>query len=462
MAKKKVLLLNPPATSGEMVLKDQYCSNTSKARYYWIPIDLLILSGDLADKFDVKVIDSIVENLSLNETTEMIKDYHPDHIVILSSLLTHHEDRELVRSLRTFFSFKTTFIGDVFYFNPKMMIEFDEVDSIIYEYPCPQLASFIEEGSAKNNIIYKEVGEVIKTPIFTKVEIDYKTPRHDLFPIEKYTVPFMMSDICTSILTNFGCKFTCNYCPASSVAYRERSLDDILTEIKVLKDKGIDNYWIRDFTFGLNKESTIEFLKAIENMNLNWFCLTRAEILNEKFIKLMANAGCYLVMLGVDTSSKKTMKKVSRMQDMNALKRKISMLKSANIFTLSHMILGLPEDGIRDMLRTIHFLCFSKATFLSINFFSPRAGSAFFDSININDMETKKLDSNYSDNYESQHRKFTLQILKIYGLLIFYFNPIRILLILSGLRSKKQFFIMVKTGFHMFFPKIASLSFKKG
>lgn len=155
------------------------------------------------------------------------------------------------------------------------------------------------------------------------------------------------------------------------------------------------------------------------------------------------------------------MQKVSRVQDTDALKKKISMLQKANIFTLSHMILGLPEDSIRDMLRTIHFLSFSKSTFLSINFFSPRAGSAFFNSENINDINSKKLDSNFSDNYESNHRKHILQILKIYGLLVFYLNPIRIYLILSGLRSKKQFFIMAKTGLHMFFPKIASLSFKK-
>ena len=158
MHRKKVLLLNPPTREGEKIIKDQYCSFTSKAGYYWIPIDLLVLSGDLASEFEVKVIDSIIEKSSFDETQKRIIDYSPDHIVVLSSVLTHEGDRSLIKELRSYFSFKTTFIGDVFYFSFKEMIKFEEVDSIIYEYPCPELVSFIKTGSAICNMAYKNQG----------------------------------------------------------------------------------------------------------------------------------------------------------------------------------------------------------------------------------------------------------------------------------------------------------------
>jgi len=60
--KTKVLLLNPPGD--KLYLRDEYCSAVSKADYYWPPIDLLVLSGILSDKYEVEVIDAIVEKLS--------------------------------------------------------------------------------------------------------------------------------------------------------------------------------------------------------------------------------------------------------------------------------------------------------------------------------------------------------------------------------------------------------------
>src|SRR5690606_42138238 len=67
-----ILLLSPPTANGSMIIKDQYCSNTSKAGYYWIPVDLLVLSGDLADHFDLKVLDAIIEKKDRDEVEKEI------------------------------------------------------------------------------------------------------------------------------------------------------------------------------------------------------------------------------------------------------------------------------------------------------------------------------------------------------------------------------------------------------
>jgi radical SAM superfamily enzyme YgiQ (UPF0313 family) len=244
MVKKKVLLLNPPAPNGELIIKDQYCSFTSKAGYYWIPIDLLVLSGDLNRDCELKVVDAIIEEIDQTELFKIVKAFAPDHIIILSSILTHEFDRAFIRELHKEIHFKTTFIGDVFYFNYKEMIKFKEVDSIIYEYPCPELVGYIYEGSASHNIIYRNGEEVVATPFRKEAEITYATPAHHLFNLERYSVPFKQDQNCTSVLTNFGCKYTCNYCPADSVVFRERPIGDIVEEINFLKAHKIKNIWI--------------------------------------------------------------------------------------------------------------------------------------------------------------------------------------------------------------------------
>lgn len=451
MLRKKVLLLSPPHTKNAMVIKDQYCSNTSKAGYYWIPVDLLVLSGDLAEHFNIKVIDAIVEKKSFAEVKDEITSFKPDHIVILSSILTHHSDRSFIKGLREHLSFKTTFIGDVFYFSPKRMIQFEEVDSIIYEYPCSQLVSFINEGAAQSNIIYKEEGVVIESPLVKDTQVHYQTPRHDLFKINKYSVPFMLEELCSSVLTNFGCKFSCNYCPGSAVNYRERSISDIIDELNFIKREGITNFWIRDFTFALNKERTMKLLDEMTPLKMKWFCLSRSEVLEEKLIDQMKAAGCYLVMVGVDTINQESMKKVKRQQNVHELEVKIREIEEKGILVLSHMIIGLPGDTYRDMLRTIHFLSFSKASFLSINLFAPRTGSAYFNERNILETESNNLDSYFGEQQTRKQRMIYL-LIKYYGMLLFYSKPSRLINILRRVSTKTQLKMLINTGLRMFVP----------
>lgn len=452
MQRKKVLLFNPPSPHGEKVIKDQYCSFTSKAGYYWIPIDLLILSGDLSSEFEVQVIDSIIDQNSYLEACKRVLDFSPDHIVVLSSILTHESDRALIKELRSQISFKTTFIGDVFYFSPREMIKFEEVDSIIYEYPCPELVTYIKTGSALCNIVFKENGLTTFTPARKAVDIAYKTPVHHLFDLKSYSVPFMKEVLCTSVLTNFGCKYTCNYCPADSVAFRERSISDIKNELEYLKDKKIHNIWIRDFTFGLNRQRTLEFLALLKSYEFQWFCLTRSEILEESLIKSMADSGCYLVMLGLDTANNDVMKKINRRQNTTDVKSKIELAHNHEIQVMLHMILGFPGESYGSMIKTAHFVTGTKASFLSLNFFSPRAGSSYFKQESIYGNSSKLLDSNYAEDQNSFTRTLLLNLIKYYALVVFYFRPFRIFSILSKIKTKKQLTTILKTGLKMFSP----------
>lgn len=442
--KAKVLLLNPEF-GGKLVIKDQYCSFTSKAGYYWLPVDLLILSGNLSGDFDVKVIDAVVENFSEYQMIEEITKFAPNFIVCLSSLITHHKDRALIATLKNMFQFDSCFIGDVFYFKPEIMIKFPEVDSILFEFPSDHLGDFFKTGDALENIIYKSGNKIVSTPRKKDLSVNYKTPQHNLFKLNKYTVPFMKDKLCASIFTNFGCKFQCNYCPASSVSYRERSLTDISLELEYLKSQNIKNLWLRDFTFGLNYKTSIEFLDLLSLEDFRWFCSSRAEVLKPDLIKKMADAGCYLVAIGVDMISEKTNKAVKRNQKNDVLKSALKNVSESKIHILVHLLVGAPGESYMDMLKSIHFISFSSATFLSINFFSPRAGSDYFNEETIEANNQEQLDSYHGNS-------FLLSTIKLYALCLFYFNPLRILKILLMIDSADEFKTMLKTGLNLFLP----------
>lgn len=448
--KKKVLLLNPPADQ-KKIIKDQYCSFTSKGDYYWIPIDLLILSGDIGANFDVNVLDAVVEDISEEDVLDKISSLRPDHIVLLSSLLTHDIDRNLVNKARDLgLKFKTTFIGDIFYFEYRKMISFKEVDSIIYEYPAPELIDYISDEKPASNVIYKDLGgEIVETPKRTGKYVKYSIPLHEKFPLSKYTVPFMVGEKISSILTNFGCTFTCNYCPASSVNFRQRSTEDFEAELRYLLGINVNNLWIRDFTFGLDAKETTSILTVLQKYDFTWFGLTRSERITESLLKELYASGCYLLMIGIDTISDKSMGAVKRSQEVEELKNSIDLVSEYKIQALVHLILGLPGETPREMLKSIHFCASTKASFLSVNFFSKRSGSAYFDDASIDSQDKRSLDSLSAEN--GDEGSFFLFMFKLYALLTFYLRPSRVVRILSNTKTRKQLGFIVRTGFFQFF-----------
>src|SRR5262245_65093697 len=94
MARKRVLLLNPPGR--DLYIRDYFCSKTTKSNYLFHPIDLLALSGTLASRHETRVIDAIAERLSPPRAHARIDALAPEAIVSLVGSVSWPEDREFL------------------------------------------------------------------------------------------------------------------------------------------------------------------------------------------------------------------------------------------------------------------------------------------------------------------------------------------------------------------------------
>ena len=54
----RILLLSPPGA--QIYIRDYYCSKFSKSNYLFHPVDLLMLSGRLAEHHEVHVLDAMM------------------------------------------------------------------------------------------------------------------------------------------------------------------------------------------------------------------------------------------------------------------------------------------------------------------------------------------------------------------------------------------------------------------
>jgi biotin synthase-like enzyme len=115
-----------------------------------------------------------------------------------------------------------------------------------------------------------------------------------------------------------GCPYSCSFCSNSALGnsspgryYRLRSPQNVIQEIKRNRQK----YWQQGFrvvlfmdeTFGLNMKQLEGFcdlyIKEGLNKQLPWMCFSRANIVTERWARLVAAAGCIKVALGIESGS---------------------------------------------------------------------------------------------------------------------------------------------------------------
>ncbi len=396
MENMKLLLLNPPGK--KIYFRDYYCSKVSKAKYYYHPLDLVYLSGRL--NFKLKVIDAIAEVMSPQNCLSEIKKFSPDIIIFLISAPSYSTDVDFMSAVKQVLpESKIIGTGDIYRDLREDAFSTNKfLDAIFTDFSTGEIIKYIENANQQviNNVIYRYKGKIISGP-----EKHYKgtfsmgIPRWDLFNIDAYNFPFARKKKFATVLTDFGCPYSCTYCPISTLGYKVRELDEVIQEIKLLKSIGVNELFIRDQTFGVNKKRTLELCKRMihENLNLSWTAFTRVDVVNEEIILEMKKAGCHTIMFGIETLNENLLKKYKKDITIEQIKNALILCKKKGIRTVGTFIIGLPGDTPETIQYTIDMATEMPLDFASFNIATPRFGTSFrSDAKNMGIIDETKID----------------------------------------------------------------------
>lgn len=383
--KKRVLLLNPPGS--QKFLRDYFCSHSSKANYYWQPYDLFVLSGFLKDHFELSAIDSIIDNLSIDQTYDKIKQIQPDIIIFLTGAVSWNEDFEFIENLLMLLTKKpyVVGIGDILRAEPEEFLrKYPFLQAVLLNFINGEnlVKLLIESPNAEEikDIVYKKDGEIIFGEIdSSKNPFSLPTAVYELFSYEKYRIPHGRRIPFAGILTDYGCPFQCSYCIGGELGYRVRDVENSIAEMKYLKSIGIKELWFKNLTFAANRKHTVELLNRMleEKFDFSWVCISRANVLDEPLLELMKKAGCHTIQLGVETSDEELLEKYSKGITPDQIKKVFDLCKKIGIRILGHFILGLPGDTEEKILKTIEYAKSLNPEFASFNVAMPRMGTKF-------------------------------------------------------------------------------------
>lgn len=178
------------------------------------------------------------------------------------------------------------------------------------------------------------------------------------------------------IVTTRGCPFACGFCTAPILSgrhMRKRSADSVMAEIELLyREFGIREIHIVDDNFTLDKAHAVAILKRIIDSKLPISLAfpngVRINTLDEELLDLMKAAHTYLISVGIESGSDKTLKRMEKQLSVALIREKVALIKSKGIDLAAFFILGFPDETVEDMRETIKFSL--ELPLLRANFFT--------------------------------------------------------------------------------------------
>ncbi|MEA1873366.1 MAG: radical SAM protein [Bacteroidota bacterium] len=380
--KNKILLLNPPGN--KMFFRDYYCAKVSKAKYYYHPIDLVYLSGRLTELGDIFVIDAIAENLSSKSCSKQILDLKPNIIIFLSSAPSYEEDMSFIKSIKNEITHCNIIAsGDIFRdYKTKALVDNPFLDAILFDFSTDDILTYLKKTHHKiiPNIIYRSNNEIIEGKKNHK-NGEWKTPvpQWENFNLKAYHFPFTKRKPFASILTDFGCPYNCDFCPISTLGFKLRPIADVISELKKLKSLGVKELYIRDQTFGVNKERTHQLLDTMQESELkfSFTALSRTDVLDSALLIKMKKAGCHTLMIGIESANDDILHKHKKSIKTSDTYQSIKQIKKAGIKVGGFFMLGFPGETRESIYATAKFARKLPIDYASFNIVSPRFGTEF-------------------------------------------------------------------------------------
>ncbi|MBI5050229.1 MAG: radical SAM protein [Nitrospirae bacterium] len=376
--REKVLLLNLP---GKMpYIRDYYCSKVSKGSYIYPPTDLVVLSGIIAEKYDIAVLDAMVHGMSESSCMTNIKEINPDAIVALAGSVSWEEDAHILKEIKTKTDVPIIVTGDLFLEDSAGILKnYPFLDAILLDFTNTDVIAYLDgrEDEIKN-MVYRKDGEIkIKAlPRTAEKEYDIPIPRHELFQ-GNYNYPFVRHRPFATVLTDYGCPYKCSFCVIATLSFKYRPVENVISELRYLKGLGYREIYFNDQTFGIKRARTQELCESMieEGLNFGWVCWSRVDVINEELLKTMKKSGCHTVLFGVETANEKSLKNMGKGYTLREVEETFRLCKKHGVRTLATYILGLPEENKEDIIKTIEFAVRLDSDFVSFNTLIPRAGT---------------------------------------------------------------------------------------
>lgn len=377
MNKVDVVLIYPPTEFVENSEQDlhSYRINNKKVGV-WPPLGLLYLSAVLERKnISSQVIDAFVLGLSLEETVSKVAQYSPKIVGISITTLQIRGAVQLGEAIKRKFKNIKIIVG-----GPHISVD----KNFVRKFKCFDVG-ITGEAEVSFPKIVENILSKKKVPRIVNGELplDLDTlpfPSREKIIIKDY---FDLEKPMATIVTSRGCPYKCLFCSRVAISdrVRFRSPKLVVDEIESLKNDYKDITFLDD-TFTLKKSHTMALCEEMvkRKLKMRWTCNTRANLLDEELVLKMKQAGCDMILIGVESGDEKLRNDIihKKITD-EEIKIAVAVCKKAKVTIGGYFMLGFPKENQCQMNKTVNYPRKYNLDIMSIHATTIYPGSELFD-----------------------------------------------------------------------------------
>ena len=193
----------------------------------------------------------------------------------------------------------------------------------------------------------------------------------------------------TTLLASRGCPYKCIYCVVpnmNSAIYRQRSPESIVDEIEhIVENYDVGGVLFVDDNFTINVRNTIRFCDELlrRKIDILWWCQSRADTLlkNEEMVDKMAQSGCYMVFLGLESPNERVLKSYNKKLKGDEGEKVIRLLSKYGIKTMGSFMMGEIQETEEEVENTINYATHIDPTYAQFSILTPFPGTKLFSMI---------------------------------------------------------------------------------
>ncbi len=208
------------------------------------------------------------------------------------------------------------------------------------------------------------------------------------------------------LVASKSCSYNkCTFCDERLIwgnRFRIRNYKNIVDEIRY----DILNYNINNFFFWDASITAYPYLEELceeiinEKINCKWTALIRADEITDELARLMKNAGCYSIEIGIESLNDDILRAMNKGETVDTIIKAINILKSNDIIVEGSFLIGYYEDTKENILQTIE-----QSKKLNIDFFRwhnlELAAEYLLKNPNIIHANWEELDLNFPNQFLS-------------------------------------------------------------
>ena len=324
---------------------------------------------------DVEVLDCKVSGIRFEHMLEIVKDKHPD-VVVLGDILHSYGGfavqkyfNEASAGIKKVFPSAKIVTGGLWYssLSTETLEQNPAIDFVVMgegEVTFSELIEALKKGrthfEAIPGLASRKDGKVVWGPVRELIE-DLDTlplPAYDLFPMDKYVghtywKPFV------EIVTSRGCTHGCTFCYEWSEhdprgiknfnRWRAKSAKRVVDEVELLEKKfGTKAMVIQEDNFNINGRRVREFCeeKIKRGLNMKWVSLGCASdwVRLEQDVPLMKEAGMFMGVFGIEVANDDELRRLDKGITVDQIYKTIDILRKNDIAIVGDIMIGFDYD----------------------------------------------------------------------------------------------------------------------